>query len=60
MPHIITAYWPAWLATLSGIVLTQLDIPFIGLVMVIVVSITWSLMVARVADSSATIGRAHV
>lgn len=52
MPHIITAYWPAWLATLSGIVLTLLDIPFIGLVMVIVVSITWSLMVARVAGLS--------
>ncbi len=52
MPHIITAYWPAWLATLSGIVLTQLDIPFIGLIMVIVVSITWSLMAARVAGSA--------
>ncbi|MGM0542024.1 MAG: methyl-accepting chemotaxis protein [Pseudomonadota bacterium] len=52
MPHIITAYWPAWLATLSGIVLTPLDIPFIGLVMVIVVSITWALMAARVASSS--------
>lgn len=52
MPHIITAYWPAWLATLSGIVLTQLEIPFIGLVMVIVVSITWSLVAARVAGSS--------
>ncbi len=51
MPHIITAYWPAWLATLSGIVLTLLEIPFIGLIMVIVVSITWSLMVARVAGS---------
>lgn len=52
MPHIITAYWPAWLATLSGIVLTLLDIPFIGLIMVVVVSITWSLMAARVASSS--------
>lgn len=52
MPHIITAYWPAWLATLSGIVLTLLEIPFIGLIMVVVVSITWSLMAARVAGSS--------
>jgi methyl-accepting chemotaxis protein len=54
MPHIITAYWPAWLASLSGIVLTLLDIPFIGLVMVIVVSITWSLMAARVAGASSS------
>ncbi len=52
MPHIITAYWPAWLATLSGVALTLLEIPFIGLIMVIAVSLVWSLLVARVARSS--------
>lgn len=52
MPHFITAYWPAWLATLSGIVLTLLDIPFIGVITIVAVSAVWYLMVARVARSN--------
>ncbi|GKT11167.1 MAG: methyl-accepting chemotaxis protein [Thiomicrorhabdus sp.] len=50
MPHIITAYWPAWLVTLGGGVLTLLDIPMIGMFMVILVSFVWAFLVARVAS----------
>lgn len=51
MPHIITAYWPAWLVTLGGAALTLLDIPMIGLLMVLLVSSVWAFLVARVASS---------
>jgi len=52
MPHIITVYWPAWLATLIGVVLTLFEIPFIGFAMVIVVSAVWAVLVARLASES--------
>lgn len=50
MPHILLAYWPAWLTTFIGIVLILLDIPFIGVVMMILISVVWAVLVARVAS----------
>lgn len=54
MPHIMTVYWPAWLATLIGVVLTLFNIPYVGLVMVIVVSAVWAGLVARLASEEPT------
>lgn len=47
----ITAYWPAWLATLIGGGVTLLDTPYLGFVMVILVSLVWAFWVARVAST---------
>lgn len=49
MPHLFTAYWPAWLATLIGIVLTIINLPYAGVLMVVIVSAAWAVSVARVA-----------
>ncbi len=54
MPNLLTAYWPAWLATLIGVVLTLLDIPFMGVVMLILVSVIWAVLVARLASTETT------
>lgn len=54
MPHILTAYWPAWLATLIGGGVTLLNIPILGVVMVLLVSFVWAFMVARVASTAAS------
>ncbi|MCF6298740.1 MAG: methyl-accepting chemotaxis protein [Thiomicrorhabdus sp.] len=54
MPHILTAYWPAWLATLIGGGVTLLNIPVLGVVMVLLVSFVWAFMVARVASTVAS------
>ena len=51
MPYIMTAYWPAWLATLIGGGVTLLGIPYLGFVMVILVSLVWAFMVAKVANA---------
>ncbi|NPA72545.1 MAG: chemotaxis protein [Gammaproteobacteria bacterium] len=50
MPHIITAYWPAWVATLLGVVLSLLEVPFSGLFMGIIISAIWAYLVAKVAS----------
>lgn len=49
MPNMITSYWPAWLVTVGAAVLTLLEIPFIGLIMVLLVSLVWTFLAARVA-----------
>lgn len=54
MPHILTAYWPAWLATLIGGGITLLNIPILGVVMVLLVSFVWAFMVAKVASTVAS------
>ena len=51
MPHILTAYWPAWLATLIGGGVTLLNIPILGFVMVLLVSLVWAFLVAKVAST---------
>ena len=54
MPHIFTAYWPAWLVTLIGGGITLLNIPFMGFVMVVLVSLVWMVLVAKLANTVET------
>ena len=51
MLNVTKTYWPAWLLTLLGVVLSILDIPYIGVIMLVLVSITWSILVANFANS---------
>jgi len=52
MLDVIKAYWPAWLLTLLGVGLSFMEIPFIGIIMLLVVSIVWSLLVANFAKNN--------
>ena len=52
MLDVIKAYWPAWLLTLLGVGLSFMEIPFIGIIMLLVVSIVWSLLVANFAKDN--------
>lgn len=52
MPYIFTAYWPAWLVTLIAGGVTFFNIPFIGFIAVVLVSVVWALLVAKVASHS--------
>ncbi|BCN93020.1 chemotaxis protein [Thiomicrorhabdus immobilis] len=49
MLDVIKTYWPAWLMTLLGVVLSFMEIPYIGVIMLLVVSIVWTLLVANFA-----------
>jgi len=51
MLDVLKPYWPAWLLTLLGIILSFMEIPYIGVFMLLVVSVAWSLLVARFANS---------
>ncbi|KUJ74858.1 chemotaxis protein [Thiomicrospira sp. XS5] len=52
MLHTFKQYWPAWLLTLLGVVLTFIDIPFIGAIALVLVSLIWTLSVAKFARES--------
>ncbi|MCF6345157.1 MAG: methyl-accepting chemotaxis protein [Thiomicrorhabdus sp.] len=52
MPYILTAYWPAWLATLIAGGVTLFNLPFLGFIAVILVSAVWAVLVAKVANRS--------
>ena len=52
MLDVIKAYWPAWLLTLLGVGLSFMEIPFIGIIMLLLVSIVWSLLVANFAKDN--------
>ncbi len=52
MLHTFKQYWPAWLLTLLGVVLTFIDIPHIGAIALVLVSLIWTLSVAKVARES--------
>jgi len=49
MLHIIKHYWSAWLVTLVGAGTVFIEIPYIDVIAILVVSIVWSLIVARLA-----------
>lgn len=49
MLQIMKQYWAAWLVTIVGTVLTFIEIPFIGAIVAVLVSVTWTLAVARIA-----------
>ena len=44
-------YWTAWLVTLLVVIVSFLDIPFLTAAGVLLLSLVWSLVVARVADT---------
>ena len=49
MLDIIKTYWPAWLLTLLGVFLSVVGIPYVGIIMLVLVSIAWTLLVANFA-----------
>lgn len=49
MSHIIKQYWPAWLVTLVGVGVVFIEIPYIDVIALLVVSVVWSFMASRVA-----------
>ncbi|QBZ82720.1 Methyl-accepting chemotaxis protein 1 [Hydrogenovibrio crunogenus] len=49
MLQIMKQYWGAWLVTIVGVGLTFVEIPFIGAIVAVLVSVTWTLTVARIA-----------
>ncbi|MDX1352471.1 MAG: methyl-accepting chemotaxis protein [Thiomicrorhabdus sp.] len=51
MLDIIKTYWPAWLLTLLGVFLSIVGIPYIGIIMLVLVSIAWTILVANFAKS---------
>lgn len=54
MLDIIKTYWPAWLLTLLGVFLSIMEIPYVGAIMLVLVSIAWTLLVANFAKSTQT------
>lgn len=48
----IKRFWAAWLMTILGIALIVIDIPFAGIISLLIVSIIWSLLVAKLAAAS--------
>ncbi|HHT00393.1 MAG TPA: chemotaxis protein [Thiomicrospira sp.] len=55
MFDVLKPYWPAWLLTLLGVILSIMEIPYIGVVMLLIVSVVWSLLVASFAMDKNTI-----
>lgn len=49
MLQVMKQYWAAWLVTIVGVALTFIEIPFIGAIVAVLVSVAWTLDVARVA-----------
>jgi len=54
MLQIMKQYWVVWLVTIVGAALTFIEIPFIGTIVVLLVSVAWTLAVARVARLEGT------
>ena len=48
-------YWPAWLLTIIGVVLNIIDLPYIGTVMLIFVSVVWTILVINHQSSTTEI-----
>lgn len=49
MSHIIKQYWSAWLVTLVGVGVVFIEIPYIDVIALLVVSAVWSFMASKVA-----------
>jgi len=52
MLDVIKTYWLAWLITFIGVILGFMDIPYIGSIMLLLVSVVWTLQVAKLAQSA--------
>lgn len=48
MLDVLKTFWPAWLLTILGVVLVLFQIPYIGVVMLLLVSVVWTLFAAKV------------
>lgn len=55
MLEVIKAYWAAWVLTLIGVGLSFIEVPYIEAVMLIIVSIVWTLSVAKLASTKSTV-----
>lgn len=53
MLGVIKTYWPAWVVTVLGIGISFLQIPLASILMLALVSLTWTVMVAKIAPSEA-------
>ncbi|MDG6777664.1 methyl-accepting chemotaxis protein [Thiomicrorhabdus sp. zzn3] len=49
MLQVIKTYWIAWLFTILGGILSFIEIPYIELLSMLIISLVWTLQVARVA-----------
>ncbi len=52
MLDVLKTYWPAWLLTFLGIILGFLEIPYISIIMLVLVSVVWTLLAAKVAPNT--------
>lgn len=55
MLEVIKAYWAAWVLTLIGVGLSFIEVPYIEAVMLIIVSIVWTLSVAKLASTKSPV-----
>lgn len=55
MLEVIKAYWAAWVLTLIGVGLSFIEVPYVEAVMLIIVSIVWTLSVAKLASTKPTV-----
>ncbi len=51
MIDVMKNYWPAWLITILGIGLSFLQMPVINVLVLILISVVWTVMVAKLAPS---------
>jgi methyl-accepting chemotaxis protein len=57
MFKILKQYWLPWLLTLVAVALTFVQIPFIGLISVLLVSVVWTLTISHEARVAASVSR---
>lgn len=57
MSHLIKLYWPAWIVTLIAIIVNLFDIPFLGLISVIIVSLVWAAVTATAGPDTSQKGQ---
>lgn len=50
MLQVIKQYWVIWVLTLIGVGLAFTDIPYIGAILLVLISVFWTLSVAKTAD----------
>lgn len=52
MLDIIKTYWLAWLLTLLGVVVSFVGVPYVGAIMLFMVSVVWTVLVANIAKAN--------
>ncbi|BBP43306.1 methyl-accepting chemotaxis protein [Thiosulfativibrio zosterae] len=59
MLNIIKRFWAAWLVTILGVVVTLIEIPFAGIISLLLVSIVWTILAAKLATESVSEAVVH-